>query len=95
MTIMNRFTVRVWEQDPDCRPGNMRTIGPEQGFRTARAAYRHAQRMLASPLTTTKALYHQDTRKRGWADISDTGRRFDTVSQPVNIVPSCGELGHC
>lgn len=46
-----------------------------------------------TPISTTRALYHWDTRQREFAEIEGrNGKRFAVFAR-VNIVPSVGELG--
>lgn len=93
MGNLNRYKVTVWAQDPDQRRGTMR-IAATQGFRRLASADRYARRMMNAPVVTTRGMHHIDTRGASFANIEDTGRMVDTVDQPVEFVPSVGELGY-
>lgn len=93
MGNINRYTVAVWVQIPGERRGTLH-VGHEAGFRRLSSAYRYARRMQRTPIVTTYAMYQVDTRGASFANIEDTGRMVDTVDQPVEFVPSVGELGY-
>lgn len=87
---MRTIKVTIWRPSKT-EPGIMH---PAESFTCGSwsQARREAERRMGT-LYTTRGCYHRDVRRAPHAELERRGRRKQIVSQPVEIVPSVGELG--